>query len=164
MHKNNQLWLDDLKKAYPKSFKDCRVLEVGSKDWNGSVRPWFENCKYHGIDIEPGDLVDEVTSLKNFMSPGGYDTIIMFSLLEHDAEWRQSLYNLVNLAKPGTMLFMSWGAEGNIEHNPPWAAVPHQEVSDHLQKIGFKILDEFFEEDRYGKNAAGAYNLIAIYE
>lgn len=160
MHDNNKKWLDDLKKQYPDSFRDCKVLEVGSKDWNGSVRPWFDNCDYYGIDVERGDLVDEVVPLKNFMS-GTYDTIVSFSVLEHDAEWQKSLYNLLNLTKDGTVLFMCWGAEGNIKHNEPWALVPHQEVLDYLDKLGFEILDKFFEEDRYGKNCAGCYNVVA---
>ena len=161
MHDNNKKWLDDLKKQYPKSFSNCVVLEVGSRDWNGSVRPWFDNCDYRGIDIEKGELVDEVVSAKKYYSEEYIDTIISFSVLEHDSDWKDSLYNLSQFTGRGTMLFMCWGAEGNIKHNEPWDLVPHQDVLDYLKKMNFKILDNFFEENRYGRDCAGCYNLVA---
>ena len=160
MHDNNKKWLNDLKKQYPSNFKDCKVLEVGSKDWNGSVRSWFENCMYWGIDIEQGSGVDQIISARKFPSLPIWDTIVSFSVLEHDSEWRSSLHNILGGLKKDGILLMCWGAEGNIKHNEPWALVPHREVVNYLNKLGFKIIDSFFEEDRYGKNCAGCYNLV----
>ena len=163
MHDNNKKWLDDLKQQYPNNFSNAKILEVGSRDWNGSVRSWFKDCEYHGIDIVNGDHVDQVVSAKDFFrkSKNKYNTIISFSVLEHDKNWKHSLTNIGNVMNKKSLLFMCWGAEGNIRHNEPWALVPHQEVLDYLYKLGFKILDNFFEEDRYGKNCAGCYNVVA---
>lgn len=161
MHENNKKWLDDLKKQYPDSFKNCKVLEVGSKDWNGTVRPWFKDCDYWGIDTENGNGVNQVIHAKDFDTAVAVDTVISFSVLEHDNEWKLSLEKTTDSLKNGGVLFMCWGAEGNIKHNGPWALVPHKEVLDYLSKLEFEILDNFFEEDRYGKNCAGCYNLVA---
>ena len=49
-----------------REFDGKRVLEVGSKFVNGSVRPLIEKfCSprdYVGVDIEPGKYVDVVSS------------------------------------------------------------------------------------------------------
>jgi hypothetical protein len=37
-----------IKKSYPEFFTNAKVLEVGSLDINGSIRPFFENCDYLG--------------------------------------------------------------------------------------------------------------------
>lgn len=162
MHDNNKKWLDDLKREYPNYFNpDSSILEVGSKDWNGSVRPWFEGSYYHGIDIDHGVGVDSIVAAKDFVGDREFDVIVSFSVLEHDFEWRKSLTNILKYLKLNGMLFMCWGAEGNIKHNEPWASVPHNEVIGYLSGLEFKIIDNFFEEDRYGKNCAGCYNLIA---
>jgi glyoxylate carboligase len=56
-----EFFIDNIK---PAEFNGKRVLEVGSRYVNGSVRPLIENfCspkKYVGIDIEPGKFVDVI--------------------------------------------------------------------------------------------------------
>ena len=161
MHDNNRKWLDNLKDDYSNNFIGAKVLEIGSKDWNGSVRAWCNKSNYYGIDIQEGRFVDEVVTAKDFNSSGDFDTVFSFSVLEHDFEWKQSLANIANCLKRGGMLFMCWGAEGNVEHNPPWEFVPHQEVLGYLRETNFVVVDNFFDEDRYGVNCAGCYNVIA---
>jgi hypothetical protein len=39
---------------YPQNFKDCKVLEVGSLDINGSIRDFFTDCQYIGVDLGEG--------------------------------------------------------------------------------------------------------------
>ena len=82
-------------------------------------------------------------------------------MLEHDLEWQLSLANNLPFLKKGGMLLMCWGAEGNIPHMDVFHVVPHKEVLDFLEAHGMDILDAFFEEDRYGKDCAGAYDLVA---
>jgi hypothetical protein len=49
-----------IKKSYPEFFTNAKVLEVGSLDINGSIRPFFENCDYLGVDLGEGRGVDMV--------------------------------------------------------------------------------------------------------
>jgi hypothetical protein len=71
-------------------FDGKRVLEVGSKFVNGSVRPLIERfCSprdYVGVDIEPGKYVDVVLpaeKLVNCFGPESFDVVISTELLEH---------------------------------------------------------------------------------
>ncbi len=71
-------------------FAGRRVLEVGSKFWNGSVRPLIERfCKpreYVGVDIETGKYVDVVLPAERLVEHFGsesFDAVISTEILEH---------------------------------------------------------------------------------
>ena len=64
-------------------FNDKRVLEVGSRFVNGSVRPLIERfCKpreYIGVDIEPGKYVNVVLPaerLVDYFGPESFDVVV----------------------------------------------------------------------------------------
>lgn len=64
-----------------------RVLEVGSFDVNGSVRPLFDRAEvYVGVDIRPGPGVDVVVdpdTLEAGVPLAGADVVISTEMLEH---------------------------------------------------------------------------------
>ncbi|MDH7478371.1 MAG: class I SAM-dependent methyltransferase [Candidatus Bathyarchaeota archaeon] len=71
-------------------FKGKRILEVGSKCVNGSVRPLVEKfCspkEYIGIDIEKGMYVDVILPAERLVEHFGessFDVVISTELLEH---------------------------------------------------------------------------------
>jgi len=68
-----------------KEFKDKRVLEVGSRYVNGSVRPLIERfCslrEYAGIDIEAGKFIDLILPAEKLVESFGI--AISTELLEH---------------------------------------------------------------------------------
>jgi len=71
-------------------FAGRRVLEVGSKFVNGSVRPLIERfCRpreHVGVDIEAGKYVDVVLPaerLVEYYGPESFDAVISADVLEH---------------------------------------------------------------------------------
>ena len=68
--------------------KDMSVLDVGSMDVNGTVKPIFEarGCKYTGLDIAEGKNVDIVMQLgeKLPFKAKYFDVVVSTSCLEHD--------------------------------------------------------------------------------
>ena len=116
MHRGNELFWERCKERYPDRFMGKSVLECGSRDHNGSVRRYFENCDYVGIDWRPGELVDVVTLCHDYEPHKQFDTIISASMLEHDPYWEKSLEKMVRLLKHDGVLFLSWGAAENPEH------------------------------------------------
>lgn len=67
----------------PTEFRGKRVLEVGSKYINGSVRSFVERFlkpkEYLGIDVEPGKFVDMVVPAEDIVKCFGeesFDVII----------------------------------------------------------------------------------------
>ncbi len=62
---------------YPNNFVNCKVLEVGSLDINGSVRQFFKDCNYIGIDLGIGKGVDIVCTGQDYDAfDNEFETII----------------------------------------------------------------------------------------
>lgn len=163
MHIGNEEFLKWLRKTYPKNFHQAKILELGSLNVNGSCRFVCTECEYVGIDIVPGDGVDLVVAAKNTkFLPNYFDTLLTFSMVEHDPDWRESLSHNMQWLKPGGLFAMCWGGEGNGRHLPePWALVPRAEMEAHIATLPLENVDVFFEGDRFNPDCAGAFDLIA---
>lgn len=164
MHLNNRKWLEDCKKAYPSNFKGCSVLEIGALDVNGTARDYFEDCDYMGVDRDGGNGVDIVCDARETKFDRKFDTLLILSVFEHDLNWRDTLKHNIQWLKKDGLCLVCFGAEGNLPHMDIWALVPHQEFLDECKKLKLKVIDAFFEEDRYGKGDVGVYNLILKHE
>ena len=95
-------------------FRDKRVLEVGSKYVNGSVRPLIEKfCKpreYIGVDLEAGKFVDVICpaeELLEFFGKGEFDVVISTELLEHIKDWRLVINNMKEVLKEGGYIYIN---------------------------------------------------------
>lgn len=160
MHLNNRKWLEDCKKAYPKNFEGCSVLEIGSLNVNGTARDYFDNCEYVGVDRDAGLDVDIVSDARETKFDKKFDTLLILSVFEHDFKWKETLkHNLQWLKKDGLCL-VCFGAEGNLPHMDIWRPVRHQEFLDECKKLNLQVVDSFFEEDRYGKGDVGVFNVV----
>jgi SAM-dependent methyltransferase len=89
-------------------FEGKRVLEVGSKYVNGSVRPLIERFlspkEYVGVDIEPGKFVDVVLPAERLVEhfgPESFDVVIATELLEHVQDWRLVVNNMKAVLRRG---------------------------------------------------------------
>ena len=82
-------------------FRGKRVLEVGSKYINGSVRPLIEKFAsprdYIGIDTEQGRHVDVILPAERLVDHFGeesFDIVISTELLEHVRDWKLVVNNM----------------------------------------------------------------------
>ncbi|MBI4712552.1 MAG: methyltransferase domain-containing protein [Planctomycetes bacterium] len=92
---------------YRKDIEGKKILEVGSLDVNGSVRPYVESFRpqeYIGIDITMGPGVDEICGVDDIIGRYGrerFDVIIATEVLEHVQDWRKAINNLKDVVMPG---------------------------------------------------------------
>jgi SAM-dependent methyltransferase len=118
MHETVGYFIRQVKALHPQALKDCRVLEVGSRYINGTVRTFFERCNYTGLDLAPGPLVDEVCHVADFAmgSENSCDTVVSCEALEHDSRWKESLRAMADLLRPGGLLVITCAGPGRPEH------------------------------------------------
>lgn len=115
MHQAAWDFVESVKAKRPGYFTDKRVLEVGSRYINGTVRTLFTGCEYLGLDLSPGPLVDRVCHVADLIG-GPFDTIISCEALEHDKRWRESITSIWEMLKPGGILIITAGGTGRSEH------------------------------------------------
>ena len=94
------------------------VLEIGSLDINGSVRPLFATAShYHGLDLVAGDGVDEVADASTWPPPRTYDVVVSAEVLEHAPPWREILEMMWRATAPGGLLLMTCATDGRAPHS-----------------------------------------------
>jgi SAM-dependent methyltransferase len=125
--------------AFPEHFRGKRVLEVGSRYVNGSVRPMIQRFldprEYIGIDLEPGKYVDLVLPAEKIVEKFGeesFDTIVSTEVLEHVHNWRLVINQLKKALKPGGFLYITTRSKGFPFHSYPydyWRYEPHDMIA-----------------------------------
>jgi len=116
-----------LNSAYREEFEARRVLEVGSKYVNGSVRPIIERfcspAEYIGVDIESGKYVDIVLPAERLIQYFGeesFDVIISTELLEHVRDWRTVINNMKAVLRKSGYIYLTTRSKGFPFHAYPY--------------------------------------------
>lgn len=109
----------------PAEIESKRVLEVGSYDHNGTVRPVVEArgpSEYIGIDIESGPGVDQICDIADLAEQFGenaFDLVLCTEVLEHVDDWRSAVSNLKRVCKVGGTIFITTRSLGFQYHGFP---------------------------------------------
>jgi SAM-dependent methyltransferase len=116
-HRQQFDYIEKLRSKFPAYFSSKKVLEVGSLNINGSIRPFFNECDYLGIDVGPGKDVDLVCEGQALDHPSDtYDTIGSCECFEHNPYWVETFNNMYRMTKPGGLIFMTCATTGRPEH------------------------------------------------
>jgi SAM-dependent methyltransferase len=103
-----------------------RVLEVGSHDVNGSLRPMLESwgpAEYVGVDLAPGPGVDVVCPAEQLVARFGaarFDVLVSTEVIEHVEDWRAVISNCKRVLAPGGLILLTTRSPGY-----PYHAWPH---------------------------------------
>lgn len=93
--------------------KDKHVIEVGSMDVNGSLRPIAEAHGprgYIGVDVAEGPGVDEICSVHDLVNRFGeesFDLVISSEMIEHVQDWRLAISQMKAILKPGGAILIT---------------------------------------------------------
>lgn len=116
MHQSVYDFVAKVKAKFPDHFEGQIVHEVGSRNINGTVRPFFKSCGYTGFDLGYGACVDVVGHYINTKTPKYVDTIISCEALEHDRFWSITVRQMLNNLRHGGLLIITAGGPGRPEH------------------------------------------------
>jgi len=117
------------------------VLEVGSYDVNGSVRPLFPE-PYTGMDMREGPGVDLVANVleRETFAPESFATIITTETLEHVSEPAVAVENMASWLAPGGQLIVTVPFMLNIHDYPcDYWRMTYQGLGYLLERAGLEV-------------------------
>jgi hypothetical protein len=127
------------------------VVEIGSKNINGSVRVFYPSANYHGIDLCAGRDVDEVADGVTWQPKEPVDLVICCEVLEHCEKWIEMISNVSKMLKPngiflGTAAYGSRAPHsavdgGRVREGEYYSNIPAIELDGALMCSGFSDLE-----------------------
>ena len=114
-HQSQLDFVASLKKSHPQYFSNQKVLEIGSLDINGSIRQFFDNCSYIGVDLGEGKGVDLVEYGEKLEFPDNtFDVVASCECFEHNPEWIATFNNMARMCNG--LVIMTCATTGRPEH------------------------------------------------
>lgn len=93
------------------------VIEIGSRNINGSVRMLFPNATWTGLDLYEGPAVDWVGNALDYHPHDAVDVCICCEVLEHSDEWYELITNAACWLKPLGRLIVTCAGPGRAAHS-----------------------------------------------
>jgi len=114
-HPAQMAFIASVKERFPEMFQRKAVLEVGSLNINGSIRDFFEQCTYIGVDLAKGPCVDVVAKAEDLTySDGFFEVVASCECFEHTPEWARIFNNMVRMSSK--LVFFTCATTGRAEH------------------------------------------------
>ena len=119
MHKQATYWVSHSFHLWRGSKTDLNILEIGSLDINGSVRPIFlpYQLTYLGIDPQEGPGVDLVTDASTFVTGPKFDVVVCAEVFEHTAVWRDIIDRTYDNLVDGGLFIATMAGIGRHPHS-----------------------------------------------
>lgn len=116
-HPQQIFYVSNLRQNLPEYFRSTKVLELGSLDINGSVRPLFEGCEYTGIDVGPGKGVDVVCPGQDYTAAArSFGVVISCEMMEHNPNWQETWLNMLRMVRADGLVVMTCASVGRKKH------------------------------------------------
>ncbi len=127
------------------------VIEIGSRDLNGSVRPLFPEATWTGLDLYPGPSVDVVCNALDYTPAELIDMVICCEVFEHAANWGEILTHAATWLKPGGRIIITCAGPGRGPHSAidggelhpdeHYANISQDQMAEELHYAGFSRID-----------------------
>lgn len=104
----------------------ARVLELGSYNVNGSVRPMLAGAaEVVGLDVRPGPGVDVVADAATYMDDAHFDLVVTTEMLEHAPAPADIIARCWQNLRPGGWLVLTAAGPGRQPHScDGWPTLP----------------------------------------
>jgi SAM-dependent methyltransferase len=123
----------------------ARVVEVGSRDINGSIRELVDAATYVGIDLEPGPGVDVVADCRFWEPPWPASLVVCCEVLEHADDPAAVVKACIGYLKVGGRLVVTCAGPGRVPHSGHDGGPAHD--GEHYANIHPADLEKWLAED-----------------
>lgn len=149
-HPAQQEFCRDVKSRFPHFFQGTRVLEIGSRNVNGSVRDEFVDSDYTGVDVEKGPGVDVVCFGHEYqVEPESFDVVCSNETFEHDPHAAQTVAHMLSLLRPGGLFFMTCAGEGRKEHGTTRTGACYGPDANYYQNVSLSLFLTWIQESEF---------------
>ena len=144
-------------------FAGKKVLEIGSKNVNGSVRPLFVGADYLGIDVLEGADVDCVIDARDFDGHGLFDYAVSTEALEHCPYPQEIVQCAYRALKSGGLAIITAASTGRVPHKQNgepgdlgdewYQNIEADGLKNMLEETGFEQIKVNFRDDSHDVQA-----------
>lgn len=106
--------------AFVKQFstdESIYVIEIGSRNINGSVRKLFSNAHWIGLDLYPGPDVDWAGNALDYIPDYTVDLVVCCEVLEHTDQWKELVAKSASWLRPMGKLLVTCAGPGRKPHS-----------------------------------------------
>lgn len=122
-----------------------RVVEVGGRNINGSIRDLVHRQIYLSIDLEDGPEVDVVGDCRSWAPPWPADLVVCCEVLEHADDPKGVTAACVSYLTPGGRLVLTCAGPGREPHSGHDGGTPRD--GEHYANISPADLTRWVEDD-----------------
>jgi SAM-dependent methyltransferase len=143
---------------------EANVLEFGSYDCNGTLKPIFQNFKYRGLDMSEGPNVDIVANAHDVpLESQSIDIIVSSSNFEHDDQFWVTFLEMCRLLRPGGYIYICAPSTGMYHGFPgdcwrfyadSWKALEKWAVQN---KFDISLVESYIDASGYWQDSVGIY-------
>jgi len=154
-----------------KDIEQKKILDIGSLDVNGTLKPIFEEGDYTGLDAEKGKNVDVVgTSHKIPFSKNTFDIVVSSSCFEHDDMFWVSFLEMCRVLKPNGYMYINAPSNGVVHRFPVdnwrfyedcWSAL---EKWGRLKKHNIRLVESYIGRPSSRATGFGWVDSVGIYK
>lgn len=123
------------------------VIEIGSRDINGTIRSHFPAAQWTGLDLYSGPCVDVVGDAIEYTPASVVDLVICCEVFEHSNKWSFLLHRANHWLKPGGRIIITCAGPGRDSHSASdggdlhpdehYANITQDEIAEELHYAGF---------------------------
>lgn len=94
-----------------------RILDIGGRNVNGTVRDLFPKAEYVSVDLRDGPGVDVVADIMDYLPEDRVDMVVCCEVLEHAPRWREIVQRCCRFLRPGGKLIVTCAGPDRIPHS-----------------------------------------------
>lgn len=148
-HLEQLTFVNILSKKIYKQINHLDILEIGSYDVNGSIRQFFQDSNYTGVDLIEGKGVDIVGDGHTIdFSNDRFDMVISCESFEHNPFWKETFLNMIRMTKKGGLVVFTCATKGRPEHGTTRTSMVDSPGTIQMDWDYYKNLErkDFFKE------------------